>query len=345
MISYADYLQLLPKTELHCHFVSTMKPALLLELARKNDVALPSDNLDKLLDSDNLVDFLKLFNAAHEVIVTGDDFARVAYDGVRDAIGEGNLRYREYYLNPQNFAPRGMSYADVIDPVIAGLRAAEADFGVGFGIVVAINRQFSASAAVDLVQSVIDNPRDEVFGIGQDDLAPDGSESPWIWADAYDLAGRHGLKRTAHVGETMQAAPSNILVALDQLHVDRIDHGYRSVDDPAIVKRLHDEEIPVTCTPTSTQVLSQWYPSADHRIAHMIRAGLTVTFATDDAVFFRTDIGSEYRDWLPAMGFGPDVAKRISLTGARSAWCPEEQRSRLVAEFTAQHIALDALLA
>jgi adenosine deaminase len=342
VISYADYLRLLPKTELHCHFVSTMQPTRLLELADKNGVRLASRDVDTLLDSNNLLDFLALFNAAHEVLVTRDDFARLAYDGVRDAVAEGNLRYRETFINPQNFP--GRSYVDVVDPILDGLRAAEADFGVGFGVVVAINRSLPAAAATELVQTVIDNPRDGVFGIGQDDLSADGTESPGVWVDAYALAGRHGLKRTAHVGETLEASPRSILVALDDLGCDRIDHGYRAVDDPEVFERLLDDQVPLTCTPHSTRVLSGWQFEPRHRIATMIDGGLNVTFSTDDAVFFRTDIGREYTDVLPAMGFGPDVAKRISRAGAAAAWCPPEQRARLEAEFAAQHLALDALL-
>jgi adenosine deaminase len=345
MVSYADYLHLLPKSELHCHFVSTMQPHRLVQLAAKNGVRLPSDNIDELLDSNNLVDFLALFNAAHDVLVTADDFAELAYDGVRQSVADGNLRYRETFINPQNFLARGMTYTDVIDPIIAGLRAAETDFGVGFGVIVAINRSHSPAAALELVQRVVDNPRDEVFGIGQDDLASDGTESPSLWVDAYDLAGRHGLQRTAHVGETMRADPQDIITALDVLHCDRLDHAYRSVDDADVLARLLDEQVPLTCTPSSTEILSQWHPSPDHRIARMIAAGLNVTLATDDAVFFRTDIGREYREWLPAMGVDPDDAKRVSLAGARSAWCPPEQRDRLVAEFTAAHVVLDAVLA
>lgn len=342
MISYADYLRLLPKTELHCHFVSTMQPSRLLELADKNGVTLPTRDLDALLDSNNLIDFLDLFNAAHDVLVTGDDFAQLAYDGVRDAVAEGNLRYRETFINPQNFA--GRSYGQVVDPILDGLRAAKADFGVGFGVIVAINRRFGATAATDLVQAIVDNPRDGVVGIGQDDLTPEHTESPERWVEAYALAGRHGLKRTAHVGETEGADPRSILTALDDLGCDRIDHGYRAVDDARVFARLRDEQVPITCTPHSTRVLSGWQFTPEHRIARMIRGGLNVTFSTDDAVFFRSDIGKEYVDVLPAMGFDADVAKGISLAGARAVWCDDDERAALMASFAAEHLALDALL-
>ena len=338
MVSYVDYLRLLPKTELHCHFVSLLQPQTLLDLAERHGVTLP----ERHLESDNLVDFLALFNAAHEVLVTADDLARLAYDSARQSVIDGNLRYREVFINPQNFP--ALSYTQVVDPIIAGLQAANVDFGVGFGVIVAINRSMSPAAASELVQSVIDHPRDAVLGIGQDDLAPDATESPSLWIDAYDLARRHGLKTTAHVGETLAADPQNIITALDVLHVDRIDHGYRAVDDPAVLARLVDSQIPVTCTPSSTRILSQWQPSPDHRIARMIEAGVNVTISTDDAVFFSTDIGREYTEWFPAMQIAPDAAKRISLAGASAAWCDAPEREHLVASFRAEHLALDAVL-
>ena len=340
MIAYADYLRLLPKTELHCHFVSTMQPGRLLELADKNGVRLASRDVDTLLDSNNLLDFLALFNAAHDVLVTRDDFAQLAYDGVRDAVAEGNLRYRETFINPQNFP--GRSYTDVVDPIIDGLRAAETDFGVGFGIVVAINRLHTPESAVALVETMIAHPREFVTGIGLDYLTAEGGEDPLLFEAAYELAGRAGLKRSAHVGETMPASPQNVAHAIDVLHVDRIDHGYRVMDDPDLVERARAARIPFNATPVSTRVLSQWEFTPDHRIAQMVRAGLTVTFSTDDAVFFSTDIGREYREAIPAMGLTRMDAATIARAGFESAWCSDAQRQHLLADFDAALLALNA---
>jgi len=343
MISYSDYLRLLPKAELHCHFIATMRPETILELADRNGVALPTRDIDSLLDSDNLEDFLRLFVTAGAVLRTPQDFAQVAYQGVVDAVRDGNLRYREYFLNPQN-SEDVLAYPDLVDGVIDGLRRAEREFGVGFRIINAINRSMSPEAAVGMVREMIAHPRDEVVGIGQDHLTADGREAPGLWVDAYRLAEANGLYRTAHVAETASADPGSVVVAIDELHVDRIDHGYRAVDDPAVLARLVDSGIPVACTPISTAVLSGWHPGPDHRIAELIRAGAVVTLSTDDAVFFRTDLGREYVDGLGGMGFGPDEARRISLAGVEAAWCDAAQKARLLAEFRAQHAALDAVL-
>jgi adenosine deaminase len=345
MLSYDDYLQLLPKTELHCHFVSTMDAALFVELAQQHGVELPSTDPETLFDFTDLVDFLVAFRFAHDVIRDASDFERVAYEGVRSAVADGNLRYREYYVNPQYFAERGLSYVEVIDPIIAGLRRAERDLGVGFRIVVAINRRDSAASAVDLVRQMIANPRTEVVGLGQDDLTPENTEDPARFAEAYRLAAAHGLKLTAHAGETDAATPEAVREAIEVLGVDRIDHGYRIVDDPALVALARERGVGFTVTPVSTTICSGWTLDGGHRIRAMIDAGLPVGVSTDDAMFFRTDLGREYREGLAAMGIDAATAKRVALEGIDIAFCDEPQKDRLRAEFRAAFLALDALLA
>jgi adenosine deaminase len=342
MIDYRDYLRLLPKVELHCHFVATIRPTTLVELARAQDVALPSyDDLDVLFGYDNIVDFLAVFNQANRVFVDKGVFERVAHESVEDAVAAGNLRYREYFVNADRF---GIGYREVLDGMVAGLRAAEHDFGVGFGIIPAITRSGSPDDAVALVRTVLDDGRPEVPGIGQDDLTPQNTESPELWAEAYALAARHGLRRTAHVAEIPGSTADAVTVAIRDLGCARIDHGYHVLDDPAVLGTARALQIPFTCTPYSTQVLSGWAMTPDHPVARMVRAGLNVTLSTDDPTFFRTDIGREYAEALPAMGFGPDVARRIALAGVDAAWCTPEHRERLRADFAAQIRALDARL-
>ena len=343
MIDLDTYLHLLPKAELHCHFVSVMRPETLVRLARKNGVQLPTENVVDLLDFDNLADFLVVFNAAHEVLVEAEDFATVAYEGVEGGIRDGNLAYREYFINPFNFP--AISYGDLVDAIASGLQRAERDFGVGFRLIAAINRSHSPERAVELVETVLANPRHFVVGIGQDDLTPELTEDPTRFAAAYELAGANGLRRSAHAGETMTASAQNVVDAIATLHVDRVDHGYRVVDDASALKIAVDSGVAFTCTPVSTRVLSGWAFDGDHRIVAMVRAGLPVTFATDDAVFFQTDIGREYREAIPAMGLSAADARAIARAGFTAAWCTDAEKAALLARFDAQALVLDSLLA
>lgn len=344
MISFSDYLQLLPKTELHCHFVSTMNATTFLELAAVHGVGLWGDDPDTLFDFADLPDFLVAFRAAHDVLRRPADFERVAWEGVRDAVAQGNLRYREYAVNPQYFAARGLSYREVMEPIVAGLRAAQHDFGVGFRIVAAINRRDTPEAAVEMVRQVVEHPLPEVVGIGQDDLTPENTEDPTRFAAAYLLAAQHGLKRTAHVGETDHASPEAVREAIEVLGCDRLDHGYRIVDAPDIVDLARERGVGFATTPVSTTICSGWTLDEAHRIRAMIDAGLSVNVSTDDAMFFRTDLGREYREGLAAMGVDAETAKRISLAGIDAAFCDDVEKDRLRADFRGQFLVLDALL-
>lgn len=340
-----DYLRLLPKTELHCHFTSTMSAGRLIALADKYGVELPTTDPATLFAYTDLADFLVAFRAATDVLREPEDLSQVAYDGVRADVASGSLRYREYYVNPQYFAPKGIGYRALLDPIIEGLRAAETDLGVGFRIVVAINRQDSPGSAVELVQTMLDNPIPEVVGLGMDDLTPELTEDPARFAEAYALARTAGLKTTAHAGERPVDSPENVRVAIEGLEVDRVDHGYRIVDDPALTARARDKGLHFATTPWSTTICSGWKIDPSHRIRRMIDAGLSVSLSSDDAVFFRTSVGREYAEALPLMGLGVEDAKRLALAGIDGAFCDDDTKASLRARFAAEMLALDSALA
>ena len=345
MLALDDYLRLLPKTELHCHFVSTMSAGMLIAQAERYGVPVRTTDPAELFDYADLREFLVAFEAAHQVLRTPEELAQVAYDGVRLAAIEGALRYREYFINPHSFAGVGVGYRPLMDGVLDGLRAAERDFGVGFKVVVAIRKDVTPAEAVELVQLVADTPYPEVVGIGADYLTAEGAEDPARFAEAYRLAKRVGLKTTIHAGETPHSGPEDVRAALDVLHVDRIDHGYRVVDDPDLLARVVDEQVPFDATPISTTICSGWHLDPEHRLATLIAAGANVNISTDDALFFRTDLGREYREGLVALGVDAATARRLALNGVEAAFCSDEEKAALRARFTGELLALDAAFA
>ena len=334
-----DYLTRLPKAELHCHFVATIRPMTLVDLAAKAGLELPSDDPADLYTFDNVPHFLEIFDLLSRVFIDRSTFARVAYEAVEDAVASSNQIYGEYFINPDEFE---LPLADVIEGMTAGFEAAERAHGSHSRIIVAISRSRSPEDAVALVQSVIDLAAPSVVGIGQDYLADGFQEAPELWELAYGLAHRHGLNCTAHVGEIADAAPSAITVALDSLGCTRIDGGYAAVLDPALLARLSALQIPCTCTPFSTAVRSGWPVNKHHPVAEMIRGGLNVVLGSDDPVMFGTTLAREYADGLPAMGFDRHTGTEIARSGIQASWCEDATKAGLLARFDSEVAGLDA---
>jgi adenosine deaminase len=333
-VDYSEFLRRLPKVELHCHLEGSVRPLTAIELAKKRGVPLPTDDPDKLYDYGNIVDFLKVYVQICRSVVGSDEFARITYESLEDGVKLGNLKYREMFFNPTMHYQVGATYRSAVDGVIEGIRAAEKDHGVRCRLIPGIDRSQGPQAAVQLVQEALDNPREEVVGIGQDALtSPDNLEEPGLFVEAYELARRGGLRLTAHAGEIDASGPKDILEALDVLGCERIDHGYHVIDDPKLVARTRDEGLFFTCCPHSSEWLYGWNDYRTHPVKRMFDEGLGVTFNTDDPPMFGTDLGWEYEDTCARMGLSADQAVQVALNGIDATWLDDDEKRHLRAAF------------
>jgi len=244
------------------------------------------------------------------------------------------------FFNPTLHTIRGVSMATVIDGLIDGARAAEADYGVRCFLIADVYRQDPVPMAMQMTEEVVELGRDEVIGLGMD--AAEAPDPPEQFAECFELAGKAGLHRTSHASE--DAPPVNITTCLDVLGCERIDHGYHILEDDAVVERCRDEGIHFTCCPTSTAMVYGWPDLTTHPINGMIDAGLLVHLNSDDPTMFRTDIGKEYVDFVGQNGYTPEVAKTMVLNGVDAAWLDPSDRASLRAAFEAELATLDAQL-
>ncbi|MDG2428277.1 MAG: adenosine deaminase [Acidimicrobiales bacterium] len=331
-MDYAEFLRKIPKVELHCHLEGSVRATTAVELAKKYSVRLPTYEPEELYQYEGIVEFLERYIQISHAIIDREDFARIAYEALADGVAFGNLRYREMFLNPTNHYADGVSYDTVIDGAIDGIRQAERDYGVQCRLIVGINRAESPSDAVTLVQQVVDSPRDEVVGIGQDHLTPDNEENPGRFTEAYRLAVANGLNITAHAGEIDSSTSADVAAALD-LGCLRIDHGYKILEDSELLKRARDNNVYFTCCLFSSRILSGWHDLANHPIRHMIDAGLNVTLNTDDPTMMNTHIGKEYEEGCVEMGLGLDQVIKIVFNGVDAAWMNGADKQALRHEF------------
>lgn len=328
-----DAFDRLPKVELHCHVEGTVRPATVVELARKSDRPLPTENPTELYRYDSLNSFLQVFWLVQSLIVDREDWARVAYESVVDAAPHG-LRYREMFFTPARHLEMGQSLAEIVAGLSEGIAAAEAETGVRSRLICDIDRAYGPAAGLELVEQLVDlraSPAAEaVIGIGMD--STERGVDPREFAPAFALARRSGLRVTSHAGEDTGA--DNIAAALDALQIERIDHGLAIMDDPELVARVADERVPLNVCPNSNVLIANRYASlTDHPFRRMRQAGLLATLNTDDPAMTDLDLGKEYRSVAAALQIPWSEMCEIALDGVEATWLPADEKAELRRSF------------
>jgi len=361
-------LRRMPKVELHCHLLGTVRPDTWSDLARKHGVALPdggdagylyahinsrnapSDRYiharipfpppDPGWDEEPAYSLLAISPVVARSIVEAADFERIAYESLTDAATSSNTVYREMSFEPTAYFPHGVRYATMVDGLAAGLRAAETDWGIRAQLLVGINREESSQQAVQLVQEMLRTPRAEVVGIGLDNFEIPGPPEKFV--EAYALAERHGLHRTAHAAEH-DASARNVVTCLDQLHCERIDHGYFVLQDDAVVRRCRDEGVVFASVFTTSR--RAWRPWRRASIRAMVEQGLRVSLASDDPAMFPTTLAREYLIGAQQVRFELATLRQLNLNGVDGAWLDDAEKARLRERIQAETDALQAQLA
>ncbi|MDD7961106.1 adenosine deaminase family protein [Microbacterium thalli] len=359
----AAYLQRLPKADLHCHLIGTVRASTFAELARRESLALPADPERIFADINSLppdpalyrntripvpqeraagepevsYSLFQVSNWVVEVLRDADDLTRIVYEAFEDAHRTSGTRHLELFFDALPPHLESLGYRGAVEAYAEGIRMAERDFGMTGLMIQGIDRSRSGEEALEVVRRVVDNPHAYVGGIGLDNLETAGP--PERFADAYRLAGEAGLGRTAHSSEHAPTA-GNTITCLDVLGCDRIDHGYYVLEDDAVVARMRDEQVSFTVASTTSR--RSWRPWRRASIAAMLEAGLNVIPCSDDPGMFPTTLASEYGIVSEQIGATHAQIRRMAVASFEASWLPAELRAQRVAEVTRELDALDA---
>jgi aminodeoxyfutalosine deaminase len=312
-----------PKIELHVHLEGTVRPETLLEIARRNDYELPADTVEgltPLYDYRDFAHFIEVWILTTNALRTRDDFRRVVVDYAGEAAAFGAV-YLEAIFSPAERISRGISWDEIFGGYCDGAEEALEFHGVEVRLTPDIYRGLSLEGAMELV-GVAARYRDRgVVAVGLGGLEADFPPEPY--APAFDLAHSEGLASVPHAGEV--AGPASIRGALDALHADRIRHGIRAVEDPALVEELREREIVLDVCPISN-VRTGAVPSLErHPLRELAAAGVRCSVSTDDPAMFDTDLGREY-EAAASLGVEP---RRAYENGVAGALCEDVTRERL----------------
>lgn len=311
-----------PKIELHVHLEGTVRPQTLLELARRNGYALPARRLEDvagLYDFQDFAGFIKAFELTAGALQKSDDFRRIVVEYAEEAAAHGAV-YIEGIFTPGLW--RGVDTDEVFGGYCDGAQEARELHGVEVRLTPDIPRVYSLEESQLVVDYALKYRDRGVVGVG---LGGAESYPPEPYAPAFTRARAEGLASVPHAGE--HAGPESIRRALDALGADRIRHGIRAVDDPALVRELADRRIVLDVCPISN-VRTGAAPSLDeHPLPRLVEGGVLCSVSTDDPAIFETDLTRD-SDVAVSLGLSPRQMYEAGLTGTL---CDGPTRERLLA--------------
>ena len=332
-----DLVRTMPKAELHLHVEGSLEPELIFELAQRNGVPLPYPSVDALRAAyafRDLQSFLDVYYAGASVLRTEDDFHAMASAYYRRAAADGVI-HAELFFDPQTHTARGVPMGAVIGGLARARDEAAREIGVSSSLILCFLRHLSEEDAFETLKAALPYG-DQFIGVGLDSSERD--HPPQKFARVFARCRELGLHVVAHAGE--EGPPAYVEAALDVLGAERIDHGVRSMEDPALVKRLARARVPLTVCPLSNLKLRVVDSMAAHPLPRMLAAGLRVTVNSDDPAYFGGYLNANYEALFTTFPeLGVQDAWRLAANGFQSAFAPDvvkkRWRRRLEAHFVA----------
>jgi adenosine deaminase len=326
------FARMLPKAELHLHIEGTLEPELLLALAARNRVAIPFRDVDSIRAAyafSDLQSFLDLYYQGAAVLRTAEDFADLAAAYLRTAHAQG-VRHVEMFFDPQTHTSRGVPFAAVVDGLTAAIAEAEVTLGMSAALIMCFLRHLPPDDAMDTLEAALPHA-DRILGIGLD--SSEVGFPPSLFSEVYRRAVSEGFLPVAHAGE--EGPPEYVWQAIDTLGVRRVDHGVRSMEDPALVRRLAHDGIPVTLCPLSNVRLRVVDRLADHVLPDMLDAGLVVSINSDDPAYFGGYVGDNYAAVEEELRLSRHDLAEVARQSFRSSFLPDDRITELIAEIDA----------
>lgn len=336
----AAFAAAMPKAELHLHLEGAIFPEPRLRLAARNGITLepaargwwepaPRTAQDPgQAAADNLASFLAAYEGGQRVLVGVDDF-REAMVEVLHRCAAANVRHAEIFFDPQAHTGRGISLATVLTGLTAGIDAC-ADLDVHAELIMSFHRHRPAEDALGLLDEA-EPFRDRIIGLGLDDY--EGGDWVTRFTPVYAVGRERGYRLTAHCDVDQPLAARNMLRCLDELGVERIDHGLNAADDPQLLRRIVDGKIACTACPTWSGAAATIKPQEVRRILDLHEAGVRIGLNSDDPGLFSSGmLDSIWAAFATAADLDRATILALGRNSFDSAWLPDSERDRHLAD-------------
>ena len=324
-----EFIRGIPKAELHLHIEGTLEPEMMLALAERNKVEVPFADAAEAraqYSFNDLQHFLDLYYEGVDVLRTEQDFYELTEAYLRRVHADG-ARHVEVFFDPQSHLPRGIRFPVFIEGVRAALTDAERLWGMSWRLIMCFLRDQSPASAMATLETA--RPyRHLISGVGLD--SAEVGHPPRDFEDVFRAARAAGYHAVAHAGE--EGPAEYIEQALDLLHVARIDHGVRAIDDPALEMRLASLGVPLTMCPLSNLELQVTPDLSQHPLKRLLDAGVHVTVNSDDPAYFDGYLAANYEAVQEALDLSYDDIAALARNSVTASWLPPERICDLIGD-------------
>ena len=329
------WLNGLPKIELHLHIEGTLEPELLFKLAKRNSIQLPFNSVNevkKAYQFSNLQDFLDIYYQGAEVLLHKQDFYDLTWAYLL-MCSQQNVMHVEPFFDPQTHTVRGVAFETIVSGIAEALADGKAKLGITSRLIMCFLRHLSEESAIETLKSS-EQFTDVIYGVGLD--SAEMGNPPEKFINVFSKAKGMGYKLVAHAGE--EGPASYIWSSLDVLNVQRIDHGIRAIDDPDLMLRLIESQMPLTICPLSNVKLRVFDTMASHTILDMLDLGVCVTVNSDDPSYFGGYMTENFLALYDSLELSRDQAIRL-INNSIDASFAEGSRKKELSNLLQRYIA------
>lgn len=324
-----EFIQLLPKAELHLHIEGSLEPEMMFSFAKKNNIQIPYKNIEdvkKAYNFSNLQTFLDIYYAGANVLITKEDFYDLTWAYILKCV-ENNIIHTEIFFDPQTHTQRGISFKTVITGIKKALDDAKEKYGITSAIIMCFLRHLSQEEAFKTLEEALEF-KDYIIGVGLD--SSEIGNPPSKFEDVFKKAKEEGFKLVAHAGE--EADVSYIFEALDLLDIQRIDHGVQSINSSKLMKRLKEKQIPLTVCPNSNIELKVFKTYKEHNIKKLLDYGLNVTINSDDPAYFKGYLNQNFINLYENLDLSQEDIIKLVKNSFNSSFISDELKEQYLKE-------------
>lgn len=324
-----EFIQNLPKAELHLHIEGTLEPEMMFELAQRNNIDLPYKSVSEVKEAynfDNLESFLNIYYQGSQVLQQEEDFYDLTWAYLQKAAAD-NVRHTEIFFDPQSHTDRGIPFETAYLGIYQALQDGESKLGISSQLILSFLRDLDQSSAFATLEQALPY-KDTLIAVGLD--SAEQGNPPSKFKEVFDRAQAEGFLTVAHAGE--EGPPEYIWEAINLLNVSRIDHGVRSMEDPELLNYLTDKQIPLTVCPLSNVELKVFDSMAEHNLKELLKLGICATVNSDDPAYFGGYIAENYQAAQSALDLTKQELYQLAKNSFQASFLSPELKHQLIAE-------------